>query len=123
MKRILVVDDQQDIRELVRMTLETGGHEVHEAANGSAALRLAGQLAPDLVLLDVMMPGSLDGLDVCRCLKQPGGDGAPPRMKVVMLSACHATSDQHAGLAAGADGYLAKPFSPRALLALVSSLA
>lgn len=124
MKRILVVDDQQDIRELVRMTLEIDGHEVHEADNGQAALRLAGQLSPDLMLLDVMMPGGLDGLDVCRRIKQQaGGGGAPAQMKVVMLSACGMKADQRAGLAAGADGYLTKPFSPRELLAVVARMA
>lgn len=122
MKRILVVDDQQDIRELVRMTLEIDGHEVHEADNGQAALKLAGELAPDLMLLDVMMPGSLDGLDVCRRIKQHSGSGAPAHMKVVMLSALAMKADQRSGLAAGADGYLAKPFSPRELLAVVARM-
>lgn len=123
MKRILVVDDQQDIRELVRMTLEIDGHEVHEADNGLAALRLASQLSPDLMLLDVMMPGGLDGLDVCRRIKQQGGSGVPSHMKVVMLSALGMKSDQRTGLAAGADGYLTKPFSPRELLAVVARMA
>ena len=123
MKRILVVDDQQDIRELVRMTLEIDGHEVHEAINGHAALQLAGQLAPDLMLLDVMMSGGIDGLDVCRRIKQQGGAGTPPHMKVVMLSALGMKAEQRTGLAAGADGYLTKPFSPRELLAVVARMA
>jgi DNA-binding response OmpR family regulator len=116
-KRILIVDDQEDIRELVRMTLEMDGYEVHEAGDGDAGLRLAEKVSPDLMLLDVMMPGRLDGLGVCRTVK---ADLARKRMKVVMLSARGQRSDHEAGLQAGADAYLAKPFSPRQLLQVIS---
>lgn len=119
MKRILIVDDQEEIRDLVRMTLEIGGYEVHEAADGEQGLRMAERASPDMVLLDVMMPGSLDGLGVCRALKQ---GARPTRAKVVMLSARSASQDQHAGLQAGADAYLAKPFSPRQLLQVVGRM-
>ena len=119
MKRILVVDDQPDIRELVRMTLEIDGHEVHEAGDGPSALQAARRLAPDLVLLDVMMPGGMDGLTVCRSLRS---SPAHRRTRVVMLSARGQKEDIEAGRAAGADAYLAKPFSPRQVLDLVSRL-
>jgi DNA-binding response OmpR family regulator len=119
MKRILIVDDHQDIRELVRMTLEVDGYEVHEAADGDAGLREAARTNPDLMLLDVMMPGSLDGLGVCRKLR---ADASRRRMKVVMLSARGQAADRKAGLEAGADAYLCKPFSPRQLLQVVSRM-
>jgi DNA-binding response OmpR family regulator len=120
MKRILVVDDQEDIRELVRMTLELDGYEVHEAENGDLGLQAVSRLQPDLMLLDVMMPGSLDGLGVCRAVRR-----APPsrKLRIVMLSAKGQKADQQAGLDAGADAYLAKPFSPRELLQVVSRMA
>ena len=119
MKRILIVDDQPDIRELVRMTLEMDGYEVHEAGDGDTGLQMAGRVAPDLMLLDVMMPGRLDGLGVCRTIK---ADAARRRLKVVMLSARGQQNDVDAGMQAGADAYLSKPFSPRQLLQLVSRM-
>ena len=119
MKRILIVDDQQEIRELVRMTLEIDGYEVHEADNGDNGLQLASRVAPDLVLLDLMMPGTLDGLGVCRRIR---ADAARRRTKVVMLSGRSEPADQKAGLEAGVDAYLSKPFSPRQLLQVVSQM-
>jgi DNA-binding response OmpR family regulator len=116
MKRILIVEDQPEIRELIRMSLETGPYEIHEAGDGDMALQMAQHLAPDLVLLDVSMPGAMDGLGVCRRLK---GDAALKRTRVVMLSARSQASDRQAGLQAGADDYLVKPFSPRQLLQVV----
>jgi DNA-binding response OmpR family regulator len=119
MKRILIVDDQPDIRDLVRMTLEIDGHEVHEADHGEAALDQVRRMVPDLMLLDVMMPGRLDGLAVCRQLRQ---SPAYRRLKVVMLSARGQQADVSAGRSAGADAYLTKPFSPRQLLDVVNRL-
>lgn len=119
MNRILIVDDQPDLRELVRMTLEIDGHEVHEAADGASALQAVRQLAPQLVLLDVMMPGGMDGIAVCRTLR---ADPARRRTRIVMLSARGQKVDIEAGRAAGADAYLPKPFSPRQLLDVVSRL-
>ena len=69
MKRILIVEDQAEIRELIRLTLEIGDWDVHEATDGSSALELAQRLRPDIVLLDVMMPGALDGVAVCERLR------------------------------------------------------
>lgn len=119
MKRILIVDDQPEIRELVRMTLELDGHEILEAENGDSALQMSRRLSPDLMLLDVMMPGSMDGLAVCRAVR------ADPRgraTKIVMLSARGQQADRQAGMSAGADAYLTKPFSPRNLLDLVGRM-
>jgi CheY-like chemotaxis protein len=116
MKRILIVEDQPDIRELVRMTLEMEDFEVHEAENGDIGLQMAARLLPDLMLLDVMMPGSVDGLGVCQRIK---ADAAGKRTKVVMLSARNQEADRQAGRKAGADAYLGKPFSPRQLLDVI----
>ena len=118
MKKILIVEDQADVRELIRMTLEIEDFDIHEADNGDAGLAAARSLRPDLVLLDVMMPGPLDGFAVCSRLK---GDPALGPVKVIILSAKGQESDRRQGEAAGADGYLPKPFSPRQLLDVVSS--
>lgn len=117
MKRILIVEDQADIRELIRMTLEIEDFDIHEAENGDIGLQMARQLKPDLVLLDVMMPGSLDGFGVCSHIK---GDSALKKMKVVILSAKGQDNDKQQGKQSGADGYLTKPFSPRQLLDVVT---
>jgi DNA-binding response OmpR family regulator len=119
MKRILIVEDQSDIRELIRMSLEMGPYEIHEAENGDMALQMAARLSPDLMLLDVMMPGTVDGLGVCQRIKR---DPLRKRTKVVILSARNQASDRQAGLNAGADDYLVKPFSPRQLLQAVSRM-
>jgi two-component system, OmpR family, phosphate regulon response regulator PhoB len=108
MKKLLIVEDHADIRKLLRMTLEYDNFEVHEASNGDVGLAMARDIAPDIVLLDLMMPGHLNGLDVCRHIK------ADPNMqhtKVIMLTARGKASDQEAGTQAGADAYLMKPFS------------
>jgi DNA-binding response OmpR family regulator len=117
MKRILIVEDQADIRELIRMTLEIEDFDIHEAESGDLGLQMARQLKPDLVLLDVMMPGSLDGFGVCGHIK---GDASLRKMKVVILSAKGQDHDKQQGKQAGADGYLTKPFSPRQLLDVVA---
>jgi DNA-binding response OmpR family regulator len=116
MKKVLIVEDQADIRELIRMTLEMEDFDIHEAEDGDSGLDQARKVRPDLVLLDVMMPGTLDGLAVCSRIK---GDPALKRMKVIILSAKGQDSDKQQGKAAGADGYLTKPFSPKQLLEVV----
>ncbi len=117
-KSVLVVEDQAEIRDLIRLTLEMGGYRVSEAPDGQAALDLANQKSFDLVLLDVRMPGALNGLAVCKRLKS---DSRHRKTKVVMLSACDQSADVRAGKEAGADKYLTKPFSPRELLSTVSA--
>lgn len=116
MMRILVVEDQADIRRLIRWSLEEGDYEIFEATNGRMGLDAARALRPDLVLLDVMMPGETHGLDLCLALKVEPMLAAT---RVIMLSARGTHADREAGLRAGADAYLVKPFSPMQLLALV----
>ncbi|UDF36766.1 UNVERIFIED_ORG: response regulator [Shinella sp. XGS7] len=118
-KTVLIVDDHADIRRLIRMTLEFEDYQIHEAADGESALQLAAALRPDVVLLDVMMPGALDGLEVCARLK---ADTRFAGMQVILLSARGQARDREAGLRAGADAYMVKPFSPLQLIDHLASL-
>jgi CheY-like chemotaxis protein len=118
-KRILIVDDQEDLRKLVRMTLEAPDYALHEAENGAHALDLLPQLWPDLVVLDVMLPGGMDGIEVCEAIKHRTG---MTHIKVLLLSAKGQRSDLERGRHAGADGYLVKPFSPLELIQKVAGL-
>ncbi len=113
MSTILVVDDEPRIVELTRDYLEHAGFEVVAASDGPAALEAARTRPPDLVVLDLGLPG-LDGLDVARAL--PGRDSDVP---IVMLTARDDEVDQLLGLELGADDYITKPFSPRELVARV----
>jgi len=119
MKKILIVEDQPDIRKLIRMTLEFEDYEIHEAADGAFGLRMASAVGPDLVLLDVMMPGELDGLQVCQRIKS---DPRLAHIKVVLLTARGQARDREAGQQSGADDYLVKPFSPAVLVQTVQRL-
>jgi DNA-binding response OmpR family regulator len=112
---ILVVDDEPRIVQLVRDYLEHGGFSVLTATDGQAALRTARTGRPDLVVLDLGLPG-LDGLDVTRSLRK---DGAVP---IIMLTARTDESDKLVGLELGADDYLTKPFSPKELVARVRAV-
>ena len=113
---ILVVDDDAPIRRMLERTLSAEGYAVESAADGGAALAAVERSVPDLVVLDVAMPG-LDGLAVCRRLRARGL-GVP----VLLLTARDAVSDRVAGLDAGADDYLVKPFATEELLARVRAL-
>lgn len=115
MKRILIVEDQPDIRKLVRMTLDFDDCEIHEAGTGANGLRMAMELCPDFMLLDIMMPGAMDGLEVCRAIKSMPELAS---VKVVLLSARGQQRDIQAGREVGADEYLVKPFSPLELIQL-----
>ena len=115
MTRILVVDDETALVELVQSYLEREQYEVLTAADGSAALELARTSQPDLVVLDVMLP-ILDGLEVCRQLRQFSD------AYVIMLTARAEEIDKILGLTVGADDYLTKPFSPRELVARIKAL-
>jgi CheY-like chemotaxis protein len=119
MKQVLIVEDHADIRRLIRMTLEFEACEIHEAGNAAEGMALARRLRPDVVLADVMMPGAQNGLDLCRTIKS---DPALHGVTVVMLSARGSSADREAGLQAGADAYLVKPFSPMQLLGLLGKL-
>lgn len=115
---ILSIEDQPDIRRLIRMTLEFKGYEVVEAGDGMQGLELARQSPPDLILLDVMMPG-IDGHEVARRLQ---ADARTRDVPVVMISALGQTAEVEAGLMSGALHYLVKPFSPWELLDLAARL-
>ena len=116
--RILVVEDEPVIRELVRSMLDDGPVEVETAGNGADGLRLARGSRFDLVLLDVVLPG-MDGLTVCRMLKSDPATSAVP---LYMLTAKTRRSDLEAALAAGANGYIHKPFRGSELMELVERL-
>jgi CheY-like chemotaxis protein len=94
-KIILIVDDQAELRKLVRMTLECDDYELHEAKNGQRALELAKLIKPDLVILDVMMPGEIDGFQVCNNLKQDGSEKIP---YVMLLTAKKQMTDFKDGI-------------------------
>lgn len=118
-KRILIVEDHADIRRLIRMTLEFENHEIHEAANADEGLLAVRGLMPDLLLLDIMMPGDMNGLDLCRLVKSDPSLGMP---QVVLLTARGQSQDIEAGMNAGADSYLLKPFSPLKLIETIANL-
>lgn len=119
MQRVLIVEDQADIRKLIRMTLEYENLEIHEAADGAFGLNMVRAVRPDLVLLDVMMPGELDGLQVCERIK---ADPEFWNVKVVLLTARGQFHDREMGFGAGADEYLVKPFSPLELIKTIERL-
>jgi DNA-binding response OmpR family regulator len=112
MSRILVAEDELHILLLIQRKLESAGHTVIATETGDQALERALHDKPDLLLLDIMLPGC-SGLDVCREIKTRFGNQAPP---VVLISARGQQTDVEAGLEAGADDYIIKPFSPRLLL-------
>ncbi len=113
--RVLVVDDDETVRDVVRRYLEAGGFGVEVAGDGTEGLRLFAERKPDLVVLDVMMPG-VNGLEVCRRLRQTS------QVPVVLLTALGEEEDRIAGLRLGADDYVTKPFSPRELALRVASV-
>ena len=117
-KKVLIVEDQEDILEIIRITLELDNFELHSASDGEAGLRMAAQIKPDLILSDVMMP-RMDGLQLCRRIR---ADPALRRTKLILLSARAQAEDRRAGQAAGADAYLTKPYSPLQLLETVQQV-
>lgn len=118
MRKLLIADDEDGIRTLVKMTLDGESLEILEAADGDQALAMAREHLPDVVLLDVMMPRR-SGFDVCRALKS---DPATAEIAVVLLTAKAQSADIEEGRAAGADDYFTKPFSPIALLRKVDDV-
>ncbi|MEY2838157.1 MAG: hypothetical protein RJB60_456 [Pseudomonadota bacterium] len=117
-RTVLTIEDQADIRRLIRMTLEYDGLTVLEAGDGEEGINMARQHLPDLILLDVMMPG-MDGLSVNRTL---AADSRLKHIPVVILSALGRAADVQAGLETGVHAYLVKPFSPWELLDVVHKL-
>jgi two-component system, OmpR family, alkaline phosphatase synthesis response regulator PhoP len=117
-ERILVVDDEEDLLELVNYNLTKEGYRVRCVATGEEALDEARQNLPDLIVLDLLLP-SVDGLEICRLLKNDSRTGHIP---ILMLTAKSEESDVVSGLELGADDYMTKPFSPRVLLARIRAL-
>ncbi len=116
--RILVVDDEHDILDLVKYNLEKEGFEITTVLTGEEALQIARKIRPDLILLDLMLPG-LDGLEVCKILKNESDTSEIP---IIMLTAKGEESDVVTGLELGADDYISKPFSPKVLIARVRAI-
>jgi CheY-like chemotaxis protein len=112
MRTILIVEDQQDVQALLGVALRHTGRRLLSALNGEQGLALARSERPDLILLDIMMPGGMDGLVMLRTLRADPGGG---NVKVIVLSARTQQKDIAAAFAAGADEYLAKPFKLKEL--------
>ncbi|MCD4549726.1 MULTISPECIES: MtrAB system response regulator MtrA [unclassified Schaalia] len=112
--RILVIDDDVALAEMIGIVLESEGFSVSECADGSAAIDYFHQIAPDLILLDLMLPG-MDGIEICRRIRRESD------VPIVMLTARSDTTDVVAGLEAGADDYVPKPFKPKELVARVKA--
>ena len=115
---ILIIDDEKDLIELVRYNLEQEGFCVKGASDGESGLNTARKEIPDLILIDLMLPG-MDGLEVCRSLRS---DDRTASIPIIMLTAKSAESDRIVGLELGADDYVTKPFSPRELAARVKAV-
>lgn len=118
MTKVLLVDDHADIRRLVRITLGKS-FDVLEADNGILALEIVHSQKPDLVVLDVMMPGELDGLQVLDAIK---ADPGLAKIKVIMVTARGQSQDYDYGMRRGADAYFIKPFSPLQLVASIKEI-
>jgi len=116
--RVLIVEDEAPIRELLRLHVSLGGFDVTEAGDGRRALELARSQRFELIVLDVMLPG-IDGITVCRAVRVEGANVQTP---ILMVTARDTESDTVIGLESGADDYLAKPFGMRELMARVSAL-
>jgi phosphate regulon transcriptional regulator PhoB len=116
--QVLVIDDEKDLIELARYNLEKDGFEVKSAQDGESGLAAAINGHPDIILIDLMLPG-IDGLDVCRSLR---ADNRTARIPIIMLTAKSAESDRVLGLELGADDYVTKPFSPRELIARIKAV-
>lgn len=117
-KTVLIIEDESDIRELLEYALQREGFDTSSAADGHAGLVLARRKGPDLILLDLMLPG-VDGLEVCRRLKQ---DNATRGIPIVMVTAKGDEADVVLGLGLGADDYVPKPFSPREVVARIQAV-
>jgi len=118
MKKILVIDDEPDLRELVRINLDQAGYSVETASSGREALHALRRSAPDLVVLDLMLP-DVSGTELCRKIR---ADPALAEIPVIMLTAKAAEVDRVVGFELGADDYVTKPFSPRELVLRVASV-
>ena len=116
--KILIVDDEEDLRELVSYNLRKEGYEVMTAESGSECLKIARDAMPDLIVLDLMMP-NIDGLECCRIIR---GDAKIQHIPIIMLTAKSEETDIVVGLELGADDYVTKPFSPKILAVRIKSV-
>ena len=119
MKKILIVDDQAEVRRLVEMTLKVGDYQVLQAKSGKEAIEIVRAEKPHLIIMDIMMPGDIDGLEATRVLKN---DPETKDSKIIMLTAKGQETDREKGFEAGADDYFAKPFSPLELIKKVEEV-
>ena len=119
MKKILIVDDRLEVRELVEVTLRVKDYRILQASSGEAALETVKAEKPDLILMDIMMPGGMDGLETTRIIKN---DPETKDCTVIMLTAKGQQADREKGLEAGADDYFVKPFSPLDLIRKVEEV-
>lgn len=118
MNSILIIDDEEDIRSIIKYNLEKEGFFVRDASNGEIGLKLIAEKKPDLVILDVMMPG-LDGIEVCEAIRNNADYNS---ILICMLTARNEDYSQIAGLNSGADDYVAKPIKPKVLLSRINAL-
>ena len=118
-KEILVVEDRVEIQDLVELTLDIADYGIHKAVDGERALELVRDIHPDLIILDVMLLGDMDGYEVCRRVK---ANPAMANSRVVMLTERGQETDRQKGQEAGADDYFVKPFSPLELLNKVEEI-
>ncbi|MDH3420817.1 MAG: response regulator [Gammaproteobacteria bacterium] len=116
---VLIVDDQADLRKLISLTLGNTDYDLIEAVDGPAALEACEQQEPDLILLDLMLPGGIDGIEICRRVRQ---DARLAHTKVVLLTAADQAIQRERAEEVGVDRYFPKPFSPQELRRLVESL-
>jgi CheY-like chemotaxis protein len=119
MKKILIVDDQLEVRELVEVTMRVGDYQILKAKSGEEAIELVKAEKPDLIIMDVMMPGGIDGLEATSILKN---DPETKDCKIIMLTAKGQEIDKEKGIEAGADDYFVKPFSPLELIRKVEDI-
>jgi two-component system alkaline phosphatase synthesis response regulator PhoP len=118
MAKLLIIEDEKDIVQALEYNLKKESFEIHKAYDGLQGLKLAAEIIPDLIILDLMLPG-LDGLEVCRKIKK---DPRTENIPVIMLTAKGAETDKVVGLEVGADDYITKPFSMRELIARVKAV-
>jgi len=119
MKKILIVDDRSEVRELVKVTLRSDDYQVIEVESGEKAVEIARSEKPDLIIMDIMMPGGMDGLETTHIIKN---DPETKDCQIVMLTAKGQQIDMENGFEVGADDYFVKPFSPLELIRKVEEI-